>query len=504
MNISKFIKQIRLTKFENVSKKSFIADYNKNAIPYFRLSAIMTAIVSLPFAWLDLELIPSNLKFAWIIRFGIWIPMLTFAYFLSYKSIFIKYFQAIVSTIILIMGLGITAMIFVSNKSDMAYTMYYSGIALIMIGVIIFRLRFTATTIILIILSFSYLLTAIFKQNLLTLNEPINYKVVFFNNTVFLLSFTIILIFASYILENYARKLFSQQQNIKEKNEELTTSEEELRQNNEELKTLNHHVENQKNKIKTAHKNITDSINYAETIQQALLPSIKLINSYLNEYFLLFKPKEKVSGDFYYINKIDKYLVFAIADCTGHGVPGGFLTMLGITYLHEIVKREEIVNPGKILNILRERFKNTFKEFGTNNNNGLDIALCAINTKTNILQYAGAYNPLIIIRNEELIQYKATRSPIGFHPKERNFKNNEIYLQNNDLIYLFSDGFQDQFGGSKNEKFMAKSFKKLLFEIHKFPMTEQKEELEQTFNKWKGNEEQIDDVSVLGIKFKKH
>ncbi len=268
-----------------------------------------------------------------------------------------------------------------------------------------------------------------------------------------------------------------------------------------ERKTAEIQLKMQKQEIETAHKNITDSINYAKTIQNALLTKKELIDSYLNNYFLLFKPKEQVSGDFYYINKIDKHIIFAVADCTGHGVPGAFLTMLAITYLHEIVKKEETENTGKALDILRERFKETFKTFGTNNRNGLDIALCAINTETNILQYAGAYNPLIIIRDNKLTEYKATRNPIGFYPKEKPFRNNEIQLQNNDRIYIFSDGFQDQFGEIDNKKFMSKKFRQLLLDIHKLPMKTQENKLNKVFMKWKGYNDQTDDILIFGMKF---
>ncbi len=268
-----------------------------------------------------------------------------------------------------------------------------------------------------------------------------------------------------------------------------------------EQKTAERHLKIQKQKIETAHKNITDSINYAETIQKALFSKKSLIDNYLKEYFILNKPKEKVSGDFYYITKIENNIIIAIADCTGHGVPGGFLTILGITYIHEIINRKEIDNPGKALNSLRERFKKTFRTFGSDNNNGLDIALCAIDTETNVLQYAGAYNPLIIIRNKKRIEYKATRNPIGFYPKEEDFKNNEIQLYKDDRVYLYSDGFQDQMGNKTNKKFMTKQFKELLLKIHYLPMKIQERKLNNIFEKWKGKKEQTDDVLIFGMKF---
>ncbi len=251
--------------------------------------------------------------------------------------------------------------------------------------------------------------------------------------------------------------------------------------------------------IKSAHKNILDSINYATTIQQAILTDERTIANYIKDFFIFFKPKEKVSGDFYYFNKINNITVIAIADCTGHGVPGGFLTMLGITYLHDIIRREEAHTPAKVLNILRDRIKEIFKSFDEQNKNGLDMALCFIDEQKNKLQYAGAYNPLIIIRDNNLIEYKATRNPIGFYPVEIPFKNEMIELQNNDVIYLYSDGFQDQLGYNY-KKFMSKNFKKLLLKIYNLPTIEQKNILRKTFEDWKKGKEQTDDVTIFGMK----
>ena len=267
------------------------------------------------------------------------------------------------------------------------------------------------------------------------------------------------------------------------------------------LKKAEQEIIESKEAIEEAHKNITDSINYARTIQEALLTNNEIISSLFKDYFLFFKPKEIVSGDFYYVNKVNEYIIFAIADCTGHGVPGGFLTMLGITFLHEIVYHYETNNPGTALNLLRARIKSTFMAFSSQQNNGLDIALCAIDVSTNILQFAGAFNPLWIIRNNELIEYKATRNPIGFYPKEVDFENHEIELCDNDKLYLFSDGYQDQFGGDKNKKFTKRRLKALLLEIHQLPMIEQKNIINDKLQKWKRDYEQVDDITVMAIKW---
>ncbi len=253
--------------------------------------------------------------------------------------------------------------------------------------------------------------------------------------------------------------------------------------------------------IAKAHKNITSSIVYAKRIQDALLTNRIHIESYFQEYFLFYKPKDVVSGDFYYVQKIDNRIYFAVADCTGHGVPGGFITMLGITYLDEIVQGKEIDQPNIVLNKLREKIKAAFTSFGSDNRNGLDIALCVLDTTTNVLQYSGAYNPLMILREGEIIEIGATKNPVGNHVKEKDFENKDVQLRNNDLIYLFSDGYLDQFGGEENRKFTKKRFKEMLLAHQDKPLTEQQEILADTLSDWQKGHAQVDDITVLGIKW---
>jgi len=261
-------------------------------------------------------------------------------------------------------------------------------------------------------------------------------------------------------------------------------------------------ITEQQQKINEITKGMRDGLNYARTIQDAMLPSKQTINEILDEYFILYYPKEIVSGDFYYVNKVNHYIVAAVADCTGHGVPGGFLTMLGITFLHEIAGNPEVQTTGEVLNKLRERIKQIFSHFGSKNSDGLDIALVAINTITGELQYSGAFNPLVIINQESFTEYKATRNPIGYYPIENNFKTKTIELKENDMIYMFSDGFADQPGGSDHKRFSSRHFKELLYQIHETPVNKQSAFLENIYNNWRGSFEQIDDVCVMGIKWK--
>jgi len=273
-------------------------------------------------------------------------------------------------------------------------------------------------------------------------------------------------------------------------------------QQKEEILSINEVITEQKQKLESSYEYINNSINYAKVIQKSLLTKKELIEKFIpGKYFLYFKPKDIVSGDFYYVNEIDNSLIFAIADCTGHGVAGGFITMLAITHLHRILTDVKVKNPGLALNFLREKIKGNFHDFGSNSKTGLDIALCSVNLDTNELLYAGAYLPLVILRNNEIIEHKGTKNPIGFYPKEVDFETQSVKLQKGDIIYLFSDGYLDQIGGEANRKFSKSKFLTLLNEIKDFPMEKQKKYIDAIINKWKGNNKQIDDMSVLGIRW---
>ena len=262
-------------------------------------------------------------------------------------------------------------------------------------------------------------------------------------------------------------------------------------------------IERQRYEIEVKNKNITDSIQYASRIQNAVLPPEEYMNETLPQHFILFKPRDIVSGDYYWMTHKDGETVLAVADCTGHGVPGAFMSMLGIAFLNEIVNRAEVLVASHILNGLREHVKKSLRQTGKLDEakDGMDIALCVFNLQKKQLQFAGAYNPLYIMRNGELIQLKADRMPIGIYHKEKeSFTNHIVDLQSNDVIYLFSDGYNDQFGGTEGKKFMIKQFQNLIIEIHQKPLAEQKQLMHDTLEKWKGNLEQVDDILVIGFK----
>ena len=259
----------------------------------------------------------------------------------------------------------------------------------------------------------------------------------------------------------------------------------------------------QRDKLIFQKTQITDSIQYAKGLQNALLTDQNSLKKIIPNHFIFYRPKDIVSGDFYWVRSINEYTVIAIADCTGHGVPGAFMSVLGISLLNEIIRRKEIINANQALEVLRHELKETLhqSESSYSSNSGMDIALCIINRKEKIMQYAGANTPLYLIRNKKLIEYRPTRNPIGLTPIEIPFKNNEIEYQDKDIFYLFSDGFIDQFGGDDGKKFRSRRFKHMLLEIHEKPIIIQRDFIDFNLKKWMGNKhEQVDDILIFGFR----
>lgn len=252
-------------------------------------------------------------------------------------------------------------------------------------------------------------------------------------------------------------------------------------------------------------KQITDSIRYASSIQGAVLPSTVLFNELLHQdsYFVLFMPKDIVSGDFYWITRMGTKVVLAAADCTGHGVPGAFMSMLGISFLYEIVNKDGVLKPSDILNNLRNLIKTTLGQRGdlSDQKDGMDMSLCVIDQDNMQLEWAGAYNPLYRVRNGELTEYTADKMPVAVHIRDYlPFTNHTIELQKGDTFYIFSDGYSDQFGGQEGRKFLSKRFKALVVGMNAQSMLQQRETLLQEHHRWRGDTEQIDDILVIGFR----
>ncbi|PCJ84380.1 MAG: hypothetical protein COA57_09275 [Flavobacteriales bacterium] len=256
--------------------------------------------------------------------------------------------------------------------------------------------------------------------------------------------------------------------------------------------------------IEEKNKEITDSIEYAQNIQKAFLVSDEYLNTALAEHFLLFKPRDIVSGDFYWCyQSTEGKVIWTAVDCTGHGVPGAFMSMIGTGFLNEIIIENGITRADVILNKLREKIITALGQTGKlgEQKDGMDMALCVWDRQGDKLEFAGANNSLWLLRGNEIQEFKADRQPIGYFSDElKPFTKHEIQLQKGDLLYTFSDGYQDQFGGPKGKKFKAKMFKELLVSIKDKPMEKQKTIIDQKIEEWKGDLEQVDDICIIGVR----
>jgi phosphoserine phosphatase RsbU/P len=268
-------------------------------------------------------------------------------------------------------------------------------------------------------------------------------------------------------------------------------------------------IQNQKDRLEVKNRETTDSINYAKNIQDALLPTEEDFKSYFKESFVFFKPKDIVSGDFYWIYEKDNLVFYATADCTGHGVPGGFMTMLGLSFLDDIIEGQKVQDPALALDLMRDKIISALNQTGNfgESKDGMDITICCIDKIKMELNFASANNDLYIVKNNlsgsnsnNLFEYKANRQPVGFYHLNKPFSKQTILLEEGDCIYTFTDGYADQFGGPKSKKFRYKQFQEILSNNSHLNFNTQKNILSTTLDNWKNDLEQIDDILVIGVK----
>lgn len=270
-----------------------------------------------------------------------------------------------------------------------------------------------------------------------------------------------------------------------------------------ELKRTHNSLDNYSKELEHKNKLIIDSIQYAQRIQNAILPAHEDINKYLPNHFIFYKPKDIISGDFYWFKDTGYKIIVAEIDCTGHGVPGAIMSMIGYTALNEAVNEYNYLSPSKILMHVHKYVINALQQTkDASVNDGMDMTLCVLDTDASHLQVSAAKQEMIIIRNNEIMSFKGDPWSIGDEiPDDESFSQHEIILENNDQVFLFSDGFQDQFGGENDKKFTKKRFKSLLQSIAHKNAEEQNQILAHDFYEWKGKQLQIDDVTVFGFKF---
>lgn len=321
-----------------------------------------------------------------------------------------------------------------------------------------------------------------------------------------LLALIVVLLFV--LTVNYRRKkrdnIILEEKNklISQQKEEILTQNEILQQQKEEIEAQRDEVVNQRDQITLQNHLITDSIEYAKHIQNAVLPSKQLLGEYFSDSFIFYQPRNIVSGDFYWIKRFENSMILALADCTGHGVPGAFMSMLGMTLLNDIVAEQGNIATNLILEELRTRVKHSLKQSGDRfeAKDGIEIAICSITLDKMVMEYSGANIPLYIVRDNNLIEHRPTRNPIGYHPREVAFEKQTIAINKNDKLYLYSDGFMDQLGGDGYIKFKKNNLHNLLLSNSALPMEKQAQQLNHVLEQWKGLNDQTDDILVMGIK----
>ena len=339
-----------------------------------------------------------------------------------------------------------------------------------------------------------------------------------FMRFVFSIGAGILLLILIFIYNNYKQK--------RQLSEKLARQNQIIQTKNDRLNQLLSEVEKQKIQIEKIHKELSESIDYAKRLQSTILSDFKILKLKIKDFFVLFRPRDKVSGDFYWWAHINNHTIISVADCTGHGVPGAFMSMLGMSLLREIVNKEQVIQPAEILNKLRTEIINTLKQKGITGEqkDGMDMSVITINHISQTVTFAGANNPIYVIDKEELeiitqasinkvkkatlktnnnyflYEIKPNKMPIAIYERLENFSEIEFKINQNQQIYLFSDGYADQFGGPNEKKFKTKNLKQLLLDIAHLPMAQQKKKLEKTFDNWKNGYDQIDDVTIVGIK----
>lgn len=301
-------------------------------------------------------------------------------------------------------------------------------------------------------------------------------------------------------------RLAAEQKKLEVQQAELTDRNRQLWDMSVSIEKERQHIQTLKNEIEAQHKEVTSSIRYAKLIQNAVLPSEEILKESFEDVFLFWRPRDIVSGDYYWMRRIGNTVIFTVADCTGHGVPGAFMSMLGVAFLNEIcVNFTPDTSPAQILEDMRQKVITTLNQRVniTEQKDGMDMALCILDLSTMKMQFSGANNGVYHVRGSQLTEYKAIKNPIGIHPKMKPFENTDIDVQHGDYIYMFSDGFADQFSDT-GKKYTSKRMRELITDINTKTKsaTEQAQLLNAALDEWKGNYHQMDDILIGGYRIK--
>jgi serine phosphatase RsbU (regulator of sigma subunit) len=329
-----------------------------------------------------------------------------------------------------------------------------------------------------------------------------NFEFVLFITSGILLSISMIFLRRTNV--NYQHQIICLLDEAHAKTKELEKQKKSLEQHQESLETKHQQVTESRDLIYEQNKALTDSIYYALRIQKAVLPPLSSFDEFFEDNFILYKPCNIVSGDYYFYLSRGSNHVIAVGDCTGHGVPAGFLSMLGIAFLGEIIGRHNTLQPNILLEEMRQKFISSLRQTGklSDSADGMDMAICVINTDEKAIHFSGAYSQMLILRDGEMMEINGDKSPVGFHMEYLPFTKHTYNYKKGDKFYLFTDGYQDQFGGIERKKFGKRRFKELIREIHSHPLNKQKAILERKFNNWRNDFDQIDDILIIGFSIK--
>jgi len=337
------------------------------------------------------------------------------------------------------------------------------------------------------------------KENIILIAKNANQKLILWG-LIIIIAFTFVFVF--YILFS-RRKLSISHEKLITLHQEVQQQKEEIMTQAEDLIRANEAIIAQKDQIESTHHKISDSIIYASFIQSAMLPTEEQLTEVFTENFVLYKPRDVVSGDFYWLKEKNGSYLIAVADCTGHGVPGALLSMMGISFLNDIVANSSEIRVSTILEYLRQNVKQALGQFSNRSlrKEGMEIGLISFNPNQNTISFSGAYLSLWLVRDGVIKEIKSDRMPIGISLKEKPFTSTEFNVKKGDIIYMFTDGIADQLGGKNAKKFLRRNFLNLLVSISNLPLSEQKNKIEQNHLEWKGDRfDQIDDILVLGIR----
>jgi serine phosphatase RsbU (regulator of sigma subunit) len=326
------------------------------------------------------------------------------------------------------------------------------------------------------------------------------------------------------LLARQKKEIEEKNRDLEQKNEEISAQRDEIEAQRDEIEAQRNMVFDQKEEIEQINTEVMKSIEYARRIQSSTLPDLEMLGGISSSHFLLFRPRDIVSGDFYWMAQVEASTVLVVADCTGHGVPGAFMSVMGMSMLNEIVQKEYVTHPGVILRRMRKEIIRTLGQKGTSGEqrDGMDIALIEFDQKEKRIQYAGAFNSIYLVRKSGLhapdiqdmnvieggttggftfYEIPADRMPIAYYERMEKFTTRRFNIMEGDQLYLFTDGFADQFGGEKGKKFKYKPFKKLILDHAGLGMDEQGQALNRTLDEWKGSYDQVDDICIIGLKF---